>query len=73
MYPQCANIPQRPIDEHNIIYIYVLTMAAMSCPHCQISSKSLLRSSTILPLVNLHGRQRALWKAGQLTLAIEGT
>ena len=52
MHPQKANIPLQGLDR------CALTVEVKLGPHSQIGS-------TISPVVDLHGEQKALWKADQ--------
>ena len=63
MYPQRASIPTQGLDRH------ALTVGAILGPYSQIGA--LLWH--ISPVMDLHGRQKELWKADQLTLASGGT
>ena len=62
MYPQRTIIPIQEPDRH------ALTVEATSVPTAKFEPSF----GTILPVVDLHGQQKALWKTDQSTLASGG-
>ena len=59
MYPQWANIPLKGLDRH------ALTVGAISGPHGKLEPSF----GAMSPVVDLHARQKALWKSRPVNMS----
>ena len=67
MHPQRANIPLQGLERRK------LTVGATSGSHSKIGASFGTSFGTILPVVDLHGQQKALRKSRTVTLASGGS